>query len=347
MGTLAKILVVFVLLVVVFYFGVMSGNGTFSIPTSIQSTLPTNIEIPSSSPVNIPNPVSQTTNTQPKISISSLELQIHSLINQERNKNGLTSLSYDSRLADIARAHSQDMANKNYFSHDSPEGADLSARFAAAGYSPQKIPGIYSGENIFLGNLVSSIRYVNSIPSYNWNTQDDLAQTTVQGWMNSPGHRKNILTSSFHAEGIGIAISNDNQVYVTEDFVAGSPGTTSQLPSSNIVTNPPASPIVQSNIPQSQISQGCSFVGKYTQTEYQGKPVSNVFIQLYPDNRIELYQNNKLLYAGNWALIGPNKIQENWTYGIVSGGDIATLSPDCKTITDISSAGEHSTFVRS
>jgi uncharacterized protein YkwD len=67
-------------------------------------------------------------------------------------------------------------------------------------------------------NLYDSVTYYNGIPRYAWNTQEEIAQSTVDGWMTSPGHRQNILTSTYNREGIGVAIDSDNKVYITEDF---------------------------------------------------------------------------------------------------------------------------------
>ena len=77
-------------------------------------------------------------------------------------------------------------------------------------------PGL--AENIYQNNLYDSVTYYNGIPSYDWNTQEEIAQSTVEGWMDSPGHRKNILTSSYDREGIGVAIATNDKVYITQDF---------------------------------------------------------------------------------------------------------------------------------
>lgn len=72
-------------------------------------------------------------------------------------------------------------------------------------------------ENIFQNNLYSSITYINGVPIYHWNSLEDIAKTTVEGWMKSPGHRENLL--GYHtSEGIGVAIANDDKVYITQNF---------------------------------------------------------------------------------------------------------------------------------
>jgi hypothetical protein len=184
------------------------------------------------------------------------------------------------------------------------------------------------------------VTYYNSIPKYNWNSQDEIAQSTVQGWMNSPGHHDNILRSTWDTEGIGVAISGD-KVYITEDFAIGSPLTSSQIPPSvSTKTNPPVSPIIQSQ------STTCSIIGKWSQTEYQGKPQSGAYILIHPDNKIELFSNNKLTYSGTWQTLGTNQFRTFWTFGQSPTGDTVTISSDCKTTTYISDRGEHSTWIR-
>lgn len=159
--------------------------------------------------------------TAPRVSIENLEKEIHALINAERQHKGLQILSWNSTLSKVARKHSQDMARRNYFSHFSPEGHDFSYRYDKEGYTCA-ISGkdmIYTGgENIFQNNLYGRIEYVNNVPHYDWNSSRKIAETTVKGWMNSPGHRKNILTPHWRSEGIGIAISPDDKVYITENF---------------------------------------------------------------------------------------------------------------------------------
>jgi len=160
---------------------------------------------------------------KPVINILELEEQIHNLINIERQDYGLSPLSYDTQLADIARAHSQDMAERNYFSHYNPEGDGPTERAIKAGYPVHKEQGggWYSdgiAENIYQNNLYDGITYYDNVPEYDWNSQSEIASSTVTGWMNSPGHRQNILSSSYDKEGIGVAISSDYKVYITQDF---------------------------------------------------------------------------------------------------------------------------------
>ena len=160
---------------------------------------------------------------QPKINKIELEKQVHELTNQYRIQNGLSSLLLDEELSKVSRGHSQDMALRDYFSHHTPEGTDPTGRGESLGYKCEKIIGnlIYTGiaENIFQNNLYDVVWYTGNIPtSYEWNTLDEIALTTVDGWMDSPGHRENILTKTFDREGIGVEIGLDDKVYITQNF---------------------------------------------------------------------------------------------------------------------------------
>ena len=159
---------------------------------------------------------------KPSITISDLEKNIHDLINRERQKHGLSILAWNDTLSFIAKKHSQDMANRNYFSHNTPEGHDFSYRYGEVGYSCA-VHGqgniYYTGaEYIFLFFLYVRIVLVNGVAHYDWNSEGKIAETTVQGWMRSKGHRTNILTPYWRTEGIGVAIAPDGKVYITQNF---------------------------------------------------------------------------------------------------------------------------------
>ena len=159
--------------------------------------------------------------SKPRISIPQLEKRIHTLVNNERRRYGLTALAWDDALAGIASKHSYDMEKRKYFAHTTPEGFDFSYRFNQAGYRCTITEGtiIYAGaENLMLNNLYNSVTTVNGNVYYDWNSLAAIAETTVKGWMQSPGHKKNILTPQWRHEGIGVAISPDDKVYITQNF---------------------------------------------------------------------------------------------------------------------------------
>jgi uncharacterized protein YkwD len=109
------------------------------------------------------------------------------VLNAERAKHHLRPLRLNRKLAAAARGHSGAMASRHFFSHDSLNGASFLDRIRRAGY----LRGARSwavGENIAWGSgRLSTPRAIG------------------RAWMNSPGHRANILSRSFRAIGIGIA----------------------------------------------------------------------------------------------------------------------------------------------
>lgn len=105
--------------------------------------------------------------------------QVTTLVNSERSKAGCGPVSANSQLATAALNHSEDMAARDYFDHNSPDGKDPGDRITAAGYQWTTY-----GENIARG-------------------QQTAAQV-MDGWMNSPGHRANILNCAFKEIGVGV-----------------------------------------------------------------------------------------------------------------------------------------------
>ncbi len=152
-----------------------------------------------------------------------IEKRVHQITNEKRVLYGLEPLEYDLKISNIARSHSLDMANQDYFSHISPDGNNPNDRAELAGFICTRTVGglVYSGlaENIFQNNLYDKTWFVGDVPtSHEWNTMEEIAQSTVDGWMDSEDHRKNILTEKFDREGIGVVISDDDKVYITQNM---------------------------------------------------------------------------------------------------------------------------------
>jgi len=151
--------------------------------------------------------------------IGAIEQAVFSLTNQERQTQGLPALQWDAALAWIARAHSQDMAANNYMSHTNLRGQDPTARAVAAGYDVRRsLGGGWTtsgiGENIDMmptGNVIGH-GYVNNDPQ-------SVAQAMVQAWMNSPGHRENILRNQYARIGVGVAYDGTRYYYGTQNFI--------------------------------------------------------------------------------------------------------------------------------
>lgn len=126
-------------------------------------------------------------------SVSAIEKEVVRLVNVERNKAGLPALQIDESISKVARLKSEDMATKNYFDHTSPTYGspfDMLKRF--------NITYKTAGENIAKGQKT--------------------AEAVVNAWMNSEGHKRNILSSSYTHIGVGYA-KRGNTPYWTQTFI--------------------------------------------------------------------------------------------------------------------------------
>jgi uncharacterized YkwD family protein len=126
--------------------------------------------------------------------VATLENQVITLVNKERAKRGLQALKRGVTSSYVARLKSQDMINKGYFSHISPTYGSpfnmmehFGLRFSAA------------GENIAYGQPT--------------------AAAVMNAWMNSAGHRANILNTSYTYIGVGAAKNSRGVLYWTQEFV--------------------------------------------------------------------------------------------------------------------------------
>lgn len=126
--------------------------------------------------------------------ISDYEKEVVRLVNVERSNRGLITLKISTQCAKVARLKSQDMANKGYFSHTSPTYGSpfrmmesFGIRFSAA------------GENIAYGQKTPA--------------------EVMRGWMNSPGHKANILSPSYTYIGVGLAKNKSGVKYWTQEFM--------------------------------------------------------------------------------------------------------------------------------
>jgi len=123
-----------------------------------------------------------------------LEKEVVTLVNQERAKQGLAPLKENVQLSNVARTKSEDMVAKNYFSHTSPTYGspfDMMKKFG--------ITYTAAGENIAMGQQT--------------------AASVMSSWMNSPGHKANILSKNFTEIGVGIAKDKSGSIYWTQQFI--------------------------------------------------------------------------------------------------------------------------------
>ncbi|WP_052684443.1 CAP domain-containing protein [Lentzea aerocolonigenes] len=170
-----------------------TGSSSSSAPTTSSTTA-----TPSSSSSSSAAPTTTTTPPEapkppaqpPQPGNKTPEQAVLELVNDQRAAKGCKALVIDDRITTAAQAHSTDMANKGYFSHESqPEKTTFVQRMKAAGYPK---PG---GENIAMGYATPA--------------------AVMDGWMKSQGHRENILNCDFTAMGVGLDTRGN---YWTQNF---------------------------------------------------------------------------------------------------------------------------------
>lgn len=131
--------------------------------------------------------------SNPSGNFASFQKEVLDLVNKERTSRGLQALKFNSELSNVATLKSQDMIDKNYFDHTSPTYGspfDMMKKFGISYTS--------AGENIAMGQ--------------------ETPQEVMNAWMNSDGHRKNILNPDFTELGVGIA-AKGSSLYWTQMFI--------------------------------------------------------------------------------------------------------------------------------
>ncbi len=126
--------------------------------------------------------------------VKAIENQVVALVNRERTNRGLRPLAANWQLARVARIKSQDMRDRRYFSHQSPTYGSPFQMMRSFGISYTS-----AGENIAAGQKT--------------------AADVMRGWMNSPGHRQNILNPQFTQIGVGYAKGGSYGTYWTQMFI--------------------------------------------------------------------------------------------------------------------------------
>ncbi len=130
--------------------------------------------------------------------MNDVEQRIFDLVNSERRRARMALLDTDERLADIARGYSEDMGRRRFFGHVNPEGE-----------GPQeRVRRLYRE---MVGGPAENVAFLDGEPRARW------AERFMFEWMNSPGHRANILRPTLTHLGVGIAVSG-RRVYGTQLF---------------------------------------------------------------------------------------------------------------------------------
>jgi uncharacterized protein YkwD len=129
--------------------------------------------------------------------LRAIELGIFEAVNLQRREHGLPPLRWNNRLAEESRRHSRGMAERWFFSHADPLRGDLAQRLKEGG-----IPWRLCAENLFEESGYA-----------------DPVKAAVDGWMRSPGHRRNILDKRMTETGVGAALRGADDVFITQEFL--------------------------------------------------------------------------------------------------------------------------------
>ena len=152
---------------------------------SAPATTPTNTTQTQTTPTTTTAVASTTTAAAEKTALN--------LLNADRAANGLSPLKLNSQLTVLGEKYAQDMINRNFFSHTNPEGQSPFDRMKQAGISYG-----YAGENIAINSNVT---------------------TAEQAFMNSPGHKANILGTNYTDVGIGVRFDANGSAHVVQEFI--------------------------------------------------------------------------------------------------------------------------------
>lgn len=139
---------------------------------------------------------------------TSVERLVADRVNAFRFDHDVSQLAYDPALAEIARYHSEDMADRNYTGHVGPEGETVADRFERFGYSCSA-----PGELILFTQYGREIETLNG--TVRFDDESELATGVLNLWRQSPSHREALLTTTWEHIGVGVAVSDDDWVFVT------------------------------------------------------------------------------------------------------------------------------------
>ena len=132
------------------------------------------------------------------VNIVEVERLAFNLVNEKRVANGLEALKWNDSIANSARQHSSSMAEFQFFSHKGLDSKMVSDRADANGVGKWRS----IGENI----------------AFNRGYQDPVA-LTIQLWLDSPSHRRNMLSAEWKESAIGVAVTEDGAYYFTQVFL--------------------------------------------------------------------------------------------------------------------------------
>jgi len=193
------------------------------------------------------------------LDISRIELEVFRLVNWARAERGLDPYRYDDVLADLARRHSANMRDFRFFAHTDHES-----------FTPDQRRLKYYPELLV-------IRFAENIATGFGTTESEIAANLVESWMNSPGHRANILSPDYTHIGVGIVHAAATKYFGTQNFA---------FPLGKLTT-----PV------KSGVRYGERLVLEFESMDNLPKDKLRVVV-LYPDAHVKIVQGDGSYYMG-------------------------------------------------
>ncbi|SEH16540.1 Cysteine-rich secretory protein family protein [Natronorubrum sediminis] len=150
------------------------------------------------------------------VDIDDVEQAIHDAVNEERAAAGVDELEFDDELRDVAYVHSEDMVERNYFAHEDPDGDRFLDRYEDAGYECS-VNGYLGGENLAQTWFDTPVA-TDDRGTVHYEDEQELGEGVVDQWLGSSGHEANLLAEHWENQGIGVYVTDDGQVYATQNF---------------------------------------------------------------------------------------------------------------------------------
>ncbi len=145
-----------------------------------------------------------------EVSAIRIEQLIAEKINEIRAERNLTELVPRADVIEVSRNHSKDMYERDYFAHETPDGMTPADRVDEAGVQCSV------GEN--LGKMWYEPMIPDGYEAQGLTSEAEVAEAFVEGWMESDGHRENLLTPEYRTHGVGVYIGEDGEVFATHKF---------------------------------------------------------------------------------------------------------------------------------
>ncbi|NND72768.1 MAG: CAP domain-containing protein [Rhodothermales bacterium] len=187
--------------------------------TAAAQKIDVNFDLPADSLILIETP-------ETEVSPLHLERLIRKYVNKVRRQHKLPELKHNESLDPIARDHSKDMGDQDFFDHTNLDGETPTMRGHRAGFvcrlQYDNVIATGLAENLFYTykyRSVSRAYFPDHVRlTFDWKDEESIAREVVEGWYNSPPHRKNLLHERSRSHGIGVVITSERKIFATQNI---------------------------------------------------------------------------------------------------------------------------------